>query len=91
MTRHAIAGSEPILDSVIHEAGSGPVELIRDGKAVAVVLSMADYERLRNATPRLDFWEASQRFREQTDLAELDIDGALAGVRDRSPGREVKL
>jgi len=90
MTRHALAKGDPVLDAVLHEAESGPVELTRDGEPVAVVLSMADYERLRSGQ-KLSFWEAAQRFREQTDLAELDIDGALAGVRDPSPGREVKL
>lgn len=91
MTRHAIAASESILDSVVHQADAGPVELIRDGKAVAVVLSMSDYERLRNASPRANFWEALQRFRAETDLEELDFAGMLEGVRDPLPGREVKL
>ena len=90
MTRHSLAEAELKLDTVANEAEAGPVELLRDGEPVAVVLSMAEYERLRRGQ-KPNFWEASQRFREQTDLAELDIDGALAGGRDRSPGREVKL
>ena len=88
MTRHAVIAADPSLEAVLHEAETGPVELVRNGEPVAVVLSMADYQRL-TSTPRQRFWDALQRFRSETDLDELDIDGILGGVRERSAGREV--
>lgn len=74
-----------VRDAVEH----GPVELTRDGEPVAVVISLDEYRRLRASRP--GFWDAVQKFRAETDLEELDIDSAMAAVRDRSPGRDVEL
>jgi hypothetical protein len=54
-----------------------------------VLLSLREYERL--GAGRADLWEAIESFQRQADLRELDVDEIFAGVRDRSPGREVKL
>jgi antitoxin (DNA-binding transcriptional repressor) of toxin-antitoxin stability system len=67
-----------------------PVELTRRGKPVAVLLTLADYERLSRG-PR-PFWDVCQEFREEMSIAQLDIQpNFLAGIRDTSPGREVNL
>ena len=67
----------------------GPVELTRDGEPVAVIVSLDEYRRLAASLP--GFWDAVERFRAEADLEELDIDSVMAGVRDRSPGRDVEL
>jgi hypothetical protein len=56
---------------------------------VAVLVSVAEYERLRPRRP--DLWEAIEAFRERTDLSDVDVDEIFRGVRDSSPGREVEL
>jgi antitoxin (DNA-binding transcriptional repressor) of toxin-antitoxin stability system len=43
-----------------------------------------------NKSPKQNFWQALQTFRQQVDLTELDED-IFSDVRDRSPGREVLL
>ena len=68
----------------------GPVELMRDGEPVAVIVSVSDYLPSR-PEQRSGLWDAIQQFRAETDLDELDIDSAMEGIRDRSPGREIDL
>lgn len=64
------------------------IELTRRGKPVAVMLSIREYERL--SAHQTSFWEAYSAFREQVNLQELGIEpDTFAGLRDRSPGREV--
>ena len=46
MTRHSLAHDDAALDAVLTEAASGPVELVRGGEPVGVVLSMADWQAL---------------------------------------------
>jgi len=65
------------------------VELTRRGKPVAVMLSIQEYKRL--STRQAGFWEAYSAFRERVNLQELGIEpDTFAGLRDRSPGREVR-
>lgn len=86
----SIAHARNQLPALVHEVEEGqPVRLTRRGKPVAVLLSLREYERL--GARRADLWDAIESFRRQADLRELDVDEIFAGVRDRSPGREVKL
>ena len=65
------------------------VELTRRGKPVAVMLSIQEYKRL--STRQAGFWEAYSAFRERVNLQELGIEpDTFDGLRDRSPGREVR-
>ena len=65
------------------------IELTRRGKPVAVMLSIQEYKRL--LVRQAGFWEAYSAFREQVNLEELGIEpDTFAGLRDRSPGREVR-
>jgi prevent-host-death family protein len=76
-----------ILDEV--EAGSS-VELTRRGRAVAVMLSVDEYERLR--TERIDFKDAYDRFLKTHRLKQVGVDRSFAKrARDRSTGRKVEL
>jgi antitoxin Phd len=65
------------------------IELTRRGKPVAVMLSIQEYERL--LARQAGFWEAYSAFRERVNLQELGIEpDTFAGLRDRSPGRELR-
>ena len=86
----SIAEARNQLPALVHSVESGPpVRLTRRGKPVAVLVSAEEYERLRPRGP--DLWQAIDAFRQRTDLTDLDVDEIFQGVRDPSPGREVKL
>ena len=88
--QYSIAAARNKLPALVHDIEKGsPVELTRRGKPVAVLLSIGEYKRLRRDKP--DLWQAIRRFREETDLAELDAEEVWADLRDRSPGREPEL
>jgi len=89
MRRVSVAEAKNTLPALLHEAESAPVEIVRRGKPVAIILSRASYDRLRGKGEGV--WAALERFRETYDLEQLDASGALAGVRDRSTrGRPVR-
>jgi hypothetical protein len=90
MTRHSIAHTDAALDAVLTEAASGPVELVRGGETVGVVLSMAEYQRLSAKAPK-GFFAALDRFRSQHRDEDLEVEATLEGVRDRSAGRSVDI
>lgn len=86
----SIAEARNRLPALVHAVEKGPpVRLTRRGKPVAMLVSFEEYERLR--PQRRDLWRAIEEFRERTDLSDLDVDEIFAGVRDRSPGREVEI
>ncbi len=86
----SIAEARNHLPALVHAVEEGPaVRLTRRGEPVAVLVSLAEYERLRPR--RLDLWRAIEDFRERTDLSDLDVDEIFGGVRDPSPGRGVEL
>lgn len=89
MKRVSVAEAKNSLPALLHEAESAPVEIVRRGKPVAVILSRSSYDRLRGKSEGM--WVALERFREAHDLEELDAAGAFAGVRDRSTkGRPIR-
>ncbi len=89
--RYSIAQGRDRLPGLVHEAEAGrTIELTRRGKPVAVLLSLHDYQQATAAG--IGFWQAIQRFRGQADLKPLRVGREfLRGLRDRSPGREVRL
>jgi len=92
MTRkYSVAEARAQLPSILDQVESGAdVELTRRGKAVAVMVSIEEYERLR--AERVDFRTAYKRFLEQHRLSEVGVDKTFSDrIRDRSTGRKVKL
>ena len=87
--QYSIAQARDRLPGIVHEVEQGqPVELTRRGKPVAVVMSVHDYRRVSSGQP--GFAAALEAFRGATDLAALGLaDEDWAGLRDRSPGRDV--
>ena len=93
--RYSIADARRNLPSLIDEAESGSeVELTRRGRAVAVVVSVEAYERLK--LQRSGFGEAYKAFREKYPAGRVAGEEALGpkyfrGLRDRARGRKVEL
>jgi prevent-host-death family protein len=86
--QYSIAQARDQLAGIVHDAEAGtPIELTRRGRPVAVIVSLEEYHRLAGGQ-KLEFWEAYERFRSETDLEDLGIGPEVFdGVRDRSPGR----
>jgi prevent-host-death family protein len=89
MKRVSVAEAKNTLPALLHDAESAPVEIVRRGQPVAIILSRADYDRLRGKSEGL--WASLQRFRETHDLETLDAASAFVGVRKKSTrGRPVR-
>ncbi len=88
MKSFSIAEAKSHLAQLVHQVEAGPpVELTRRGQAVAMVVSIRDYQRF---TPRHDVWDAVRKLRESYDLEALDIepDEVFTVERDPSPGKD---
>lgn len=84
---YSIAEARDQLPALVHEAERGKhIRLTRRGKAVALLISVADYERL--SSQRADIWDKLQDFRTHHDLTNIDVDEVFENVRDRSPGKD---
>lgn len=70
---------------------------IPDGQRVTVEIAEIEAIEAENHGDRngdeLDFWESIQKFRQENNIAEadIDVDEIFKDVRDKSPGREVIL
>lgn len=92
MSSYSIAEAKNALPSLVHAAENGlAVQITRRGKAVAVLLSMEDYQQLTQ--PKESFSDVVKRFMEQNpDIGELLADSPhpFDNLRDPSPGREFR-
>jgi len=90
--QHSIAEARSNLPELIRRAESGEaVELTRRGRGVAVLLGRKQYERLVSKSMRFsEAWDAFVRNTTPVDI-EPDSDDAFADVRDKSPGRDIRL
>lgn len=88
---YSIAAARSQLPSILHDVERGqPVEITRRGKPVAVVLSIQEYRRM--SSPRKSFAEVYAAWRKNFTPEDLDAEpGYFDALRDRSPGRDVKL
>jgi prevent-host-death family protein len=84
MKRVSVAEAKNTLPALLHEAEAAPIEIVRRGKPVAVILSSAGYDRLRGKSEGI--WAAIERFRQSNDLDELDAARAFEGLRDKNTG-----
>jgi prevent-host-death family protein len=88
--RYSIAEARHDLAAIVHELEQQPtIELTRRGEPVAVLLSLAEYQRLQAG--RGDFWSAYTVFREQFTLDQDSVEELLRDLRDSTSGREVSL
>ena len=89
--RYSIAEARSNLPTIVDQAEAGQeIELTRRGKAVAVVMSLREFERLRGAST--SFGEAYERFLATHELSDVGLDDAsLRVTRDKAAGRKVDL
>lgn len=88
---YSIAEARNELPGLVHDVErGGPVKITRRGRPVAVLLSLEEYERIAPAMPTFtaayDAWKRSV----DKDNSAVEPDH-FSALRDRSPGREVKL
>jgi prevent-host-death family protein len=90
-TRVSVAEARQNLPRLIQSAERGRVvEITRRGEPVAVLISAGRFQSLSGERP--SFSAAVAAVRERHGVFELGIgDAELAGLRDRSPGRNVEL
>lgn len=80
------------LNKILQDIKQGePIQIVQQGKQIAVILSAAEYERLLH--PKSSFSSALKEFREELieEEIEIDPDEVWGDVRSHSPGREVIL
>lgn len=88
--RYSIAEARTSLAAIVDQAESGrKVELTRRGRAVAVVISLREFERLRGG--RRSFGKAYRAFVEKYPLSEIGVDADFLPARDKATGRKVVL
>jgi prevent-host-death family protein len=88
--RYSVSEARKRLPSLVREAEKGDaISLTRRGEPVAVLLSSENYTKLTADRPQLA--PAIEQFRKDFDLEELDIEEIYRDVRDRTPGRDVRL
>jgi antitoxin Phd len=89
--QYTIAEAKNRLPSIIHSVENGPsVKLTRRGRPVAVLLSIAEYERLHRQ--KGNFWASLLKFRKNIENLDFEIsDMDFTGLRDKTPGREFSL
>jgi prevent-host-death family protein len=81
MPKHlTVAEARNQLARVMHETErSGPVEVTRRGQPVAVIVSIREYCRL--TAKKRGFWSAYQKWRNDPEYKDVDIDANLFEVR----------
>ena len=85
----SVAEAKNRLPELVHEAERGPIEIKRRGRPVAVLVSTEQYERTR---PRAGgILEAAERCRAAMKEGKVELEDAFEGLRDPSPGRDVRF
>jgi prevent-host-death family protein len=88
--RYSIADARTSLAAIVDEAAAGrQVELTRRGRAVAVVISLREYDRLRGGRP--SFTKAYRDFVEKHPAVKNGLDGDFPPPREKGTGRKVSL
>ncbi len=89
--RYSIAEARSNLPTIVDQVEAGQeIELTRRGKAVAVVVSLREFARLRGERP--PFGESYKRFLATHALSEVGLDDDFfTAARDSTAGRAVVL
>ena len=89
--RYSIADARTNLPAIVDAAETGQaIELTRHGRPVAVVVSVRDFERLRDDRPR--FGARYKTFLETHSLKSVGLDADFAAsLRDKGAGRKVTV
>lgn len=91
MQQYSILEANHHLPTLIDKVERGEsIELTKQGKAVAVLLSEREYQRLMINRPSP--WEALQTFRQAVNIEQLEIDTDIFMTpRTTDQGREIEL
>lgn len=86
---YSIAEAKNRLPSIIHSVEKGPpITLMRRGRPVAILLSIAEYERLNRK--KGGFWPALQAVRNLVETEDIQIsDLDFNNLRNKTQGRDV--
>ena len=91
--RYSVAEANSQFAAILRQVEKrGPVEITRHGNPVAILLSITEFEHLRDRQEhKPDLFQAIMKWREENDVASLNLnpDEIFANVRDQSPGREI--
>ena len=89
--QYSLLQAQEQLTKIIREVEDGtPVEITRDDKPVAIVISIEEYNRLLSVNS--SFWKSLEKFYQEIDVKEAEISPEIFdGVRDKGQGREVIL
>lgn len=88
--RYSIADARTSLAAIVDKAEAGSkVELTRRGRAVAIVISLREFERLRGG--RRPFAQAYRAFVEMYPPSDIGLDADFPPPRDKGAGRKVSL
>lgn len=90
MSGVSVAEAKTHLTRLLHEVESGePVHITRRGRAVAVLVSEAEYARLQQSADSKNFWEQIDEMRAEPSFEAIDWPPEeLAELRAKSSGRE---
>ena len=89
MKRVSVAEAKNQLPALIHAADGEPIEILRRGKPVAVLVSSAAFGRLQQRAE--GSWAALERFRAAHALESLEAERVFGGVREKTAtGRSIK-
>jgi prevent-host-death family protein len=85
----SLAEARDRLTRLVRDVEKGEtVKLTRRGKPVAVIVSIREFQGMRDG--KVGYWEALCKWRASHNLKSLQIDPDIfQKVRDRSPGRRV--
>jgi prevent-host-death family protein len=90
MKKYSVAEARAHLPMLLREVEHGAVEITRKGEPTAVVLSTAEFERLKGGRP--SFREAYRAWQRTVVLARIGVTPEeTLSLRDRSEGRAVRL
>ena len=85
---YSIAEARNSLPALVHQAEtSSAVQLSRRGKPVAMIISIADYQKMIENS--LDWWSLVQQQRASGHLSAEAADGEFEGLRSKEAGRTV--
>ena len=90
MSEMSIAEARNALTKLVRQTERGEhVHITRRGNRVAVLVSSEEYERLESGEPKMDFWQAIEEWRAQSDFDWPELSPEEVDKwRDRQPSRD---
>jgi prevent-host-death family protein len=89
--QYSLIQAQAQLTKIIHDVENGsPVEITRDDKPVAIVISIDESNRLFGVNS--SFWKSLEKFHQEIELVEAEMAPEIFDrVRDKGQEREIIL